>query len=81
MTFDATPGWVGSLTRNATATGGGAIPCVPAHPTLAQVAELVTELFSEGSLTFDQLCSLRNVPELEPLLERTVASVRLARRG
>lgn len=55
-------------------------PCAPTHPTAAQMAELVEELFTEGSLSFEQLCSLSNVPELEPLLEDTVAGVPVSRR-
>ena len=57
-----------------------AAPRAPAHPTVAEMAELVEELFSEGSLSFEQLCSLSNVPELEPLLETTLAGVPASRR-
>lgn len=89
MTFDFTPGWLDSLIQAAeritpaprAAGAECAAPCAPAHPTPSQVAELVEELFSEGSLSFEQLCSLSNVPELEPLLGDTVAGVPQARRA
>lgn len=47
---------------------------------MVQVAELVGELFTEGSLSFEQLCSLSNVPELKTLLGETLAGVAPARR-
>lgn len=88
MTFDFTPGWLDSLIQTAeksmpvprAAATGSAAPCAPVHPTPAQVAGLVEELFTEGSLSFEQLCSLSNVPELESLLGATVAGVPQARR-
>lgn len=55
-------------------------PCAPAHPTPDQMARLVGELFTEGSLSFEQLCSLSNVPELSPLLGDAVAGAAPARR-
>lgn len=95
MTFDFAPGWLDRLSGTADYTTPAApspvqnagrgrpltAPCAPTQPTAAQMAELVEELFNEGSLSFEQLCSLSNVPELEPLLERTVAGVPASRRA
>lgn len=96
MTFDFAPNWPDGLTTPTnyaaprpltnTAIPSGVIPgaapppCAPPHPTLDQMADLVGELFAEGSLSFEQLCSLSNVPELESLLGDTVAGVVPARR-
>lgn len=95
MTFDFTPGWldisvepaeVGAARTAAAAIPAApfaralAAPCPPPHPTMAQMAELVEELFTEGSMSFHQLCSLSNVPELEPLLGDAVSGVAPARR-
>lgn len=96
MTFDFAPNWLDGLTNRTDHAAprpltGAAIPsgvlpgvvpppCPPPHPTLGQMADLVGELFTEGSLSFEQLCSLSNVPELEPLLGDTVAGVAPARR-
>lgn len=96
MTFDFAPGWLDSLidspdvatqvvrptpTLTAAALAApGAAPCAPAHPTDAQMARLVGELFSEGSLSFEQLCSLSHAPGLGVLLGDTVAQVTPARR-
>lgn len=94
MTFDFAPGWLDAMS-SATEYAAPAPrpirleiglsrphcpPCAPAHPTAAEMAELVEELFTEGSLSFEQLCSLSNVPELEPLLENTLAGVPASRR-
>lgn len=95
MTFDFAPEWLDS-TAAATETSVFAAasaamplaamrviaaPCAPAHPTESQMASLVGELFAEGSLSFEQLCSLSNAPELEHLLGDTVAGVTPSRRA
>lgn len=40
----------------------------PNHPTEAELARLVRELFREGALSCDQLWSLACLPEFAPLL-------------
>ncbi len=96
VTFDLAPDWLDSLSDAddyAAAAFPGAAPVhraaplqaaamlrAPAHPTVDQMAELVGELFAEGSLSFEQLCSLSHVPELESLLGDKVAHASPARR-
>ena len=95
MTFDFAPDWLDTAAivteTSAFAAAGAAMPlaamrviaapCAPAHPTESQMASLVGELFAEGSLSFEQLCSLSNAPELEHLLGDTVAGVAPSRRA
>lgn len=94
MTFDFTPDWLEAMStavEYAPTTSRASfspaaprlaapVPGAPAQPTMAQVAVLVGELFTEGSLSFEQLCSLSNVPELEALLGDTIAGVVPTRR-
>lgn len=94
MTFDFAPNWLDDqaytvdhatarprpLISAAIIPGAAPPPCAPPHPTVGQMADLVGELFTEGSLSFEQLCSLSHVPELKPLLGDTVAGVAPARR-
>lgn len=96
MTFDFAPGWLEALTVPADCTPprplesampatalprAKVLPCAPAHPTLNQMADLVGELFTEGSLSFEQLCSISNDPDMEPLLGDRIAGVAPARRA
>lgn len=53
---------------------------VPSQPSLHEVASLVRELFSEGTLSWDQLSELARVPELKNLLEDAMAGVPAGRR-
>lgn len=92
MTFDFAPNWLDTVSADAdTQPTHRALlspaPLVafaparpPAPPTMAEVADLVDELFTEGSLSFEQLCSLSNAPELGALLEDKVANVAPIRR-
>ncbi|HLO77881.1 MAG TPA: hypothetical protein VK196_15605 [Magnetospirillum sp.] len=94
MTFDFTPGWLDTMSNAtdtatpmprhshaATAVRAAVAACPPPQPTMAQVASLVGELFAEGTLSFEQLCSLSNAPEMASLLDDTVAGVTPARRN
>lgn len=93
MTFDFTPEWLDTAAAETSAFAMPdtamplaamrviAPPCAPIHPTESQMASLVGELFAEGSLSFEQLCSLSNAPELEHLLDNTVADVASSRRA
>lgn len=95
MTFDFAPEWLDStaaatetsvFAATAAATPLASVrviasPKAPVHPTESQMASLVGELFAEGSLSFEQLCSLSNAPELEHLLGDTVAGVAPSRRA
>jgi hypothetical protein len=56
-------------------------PSAPAIGSMAEVAQLVEELFAEGSLSFEQLRSLSAVPELTLLLGGTLADVPIERRS
>lgn len=92
MTFDFAPGWLDALSSTTDYASPAPppvrvdlrrplpAPCAPAHPTTAEMAALVQELFTEGSLSFEQLRSLSHVPELERLLEDKVAGVPACRR-
>jgi hypothetical protein len=92
VTFDFTPDWLGTATsadcpRPASAAVARvkpsplvAPPCAPAPPTINEMAVLVGELFTEGSLSFEQLCSLSHAPELKHLLGDTMAKVAPSRR-
>lgn len=92
VTFDFTPDWLDTLPATETTPfatqpfASQPAPRVlplhaPTHPTDRQMASLVGELFAEGSLSFEQLCSLSNAPELENLLGDTVAGVAPSRRA
>lgn len=94
MTFDFTPDWLDAMSTAADyanpAPHANFTPAAPLRalaaagappsPTMDQVAALVGELFAEGSLSFEQLCSLSAVPELESLLDDTLAGVAPIRR-
>lgn len=93
MTFDFAPDWrdtwssaIDTAESTFRATPTAPPPLVsraaraPAHPSHDQMATLVGELFAEGSLSFEQLCSLSNAPELADLLGDTVAAVVPSRR-
>lgn len=87
MTFDFTPGWRDDSVDLADTTPGGAAPRLhsagqqaPAHPSSGEIALLVRELFSEGSLTWDQLQALSRVAELRPMLEPALDNVPAYRR-
>jgi len=91
MTFDFSPDWMDRVC-GATEYSGAAPrplelsplapppPCAPAQPTTDQIAALVTELFAEGTLSYDQLRSLSKVPELSPLLGDALDGVPAGRR-
>ncbi|MGE4279683.1 MAG: hypothetical protein AB7G62_08865 [Magnetospirillum sp.] len=87
MTFDFTPGWRDDIVDLADTTP--AAPALqaqpvgqkaPAHPSTGEIALLVRELFSEGSLTWDQLQALSRVAELRPMLEPALDNVPAYRR-
>ncbi|CAA7618453.1 MULTISPECIES: hypothetical protein [Magnetospirillum] len=89
MTFDFAPDWMGAEAGDFTGTAQVPVavpplspppPCAPAHPTDRELATLVGELFTEGTLSWDQLRTLGNVGELRNLLTDTIAEVPLARR-
>lgn len=89
MTFDFTPRWleraapdetVSSLPPAARLSPLAAVPCAPTHPDQRQLAELVRELFAEGTLSWEQLRSLATLPELRLLLEDAMAGVPAGRR-
>lgn len=92
MTFDFTPDWllgaIAATEYSGTAPHCGAVsplapppPCAPSHPTMAELAALVAELFAEGTLSWDQLRALGGVPELRPMLSQAIASVPPTRRA
>lgn len=95
MTFDFAPNWLDSLSTDADLTPPvprapvlsalrmplAPPPGPPAPPTMTEVAELVGELFTEGTLSFEQLCSLSHAPELGSLLDDTIANVAPRRRA
>lgn len=89
MTFDFTPDWQDGLAAlnpdedtmvSLRPLSAPAKPKAPPHPSNSQLAELVHELFTEGTLTWDQLQSLSRVAELKPILEPAVAGVPTIRR-
>lgn len=86
MTFDFTPGWRDETVELCDTAAAPALHLqpsgqkAPAHPTTDQIALLVRELFSEGSLTWDQLQALSRVAELRPVLEPTLDNVPAFRR-
>jgi len=86
MTFDFTPGWRDDAVELTDTLAPPALQMQPAgqkappHPTSDEIALLVRELFSEGSLTWDQLQALSRVAELRPMLEPTLDNVPAFRR-
>jgi hypothetical protein len=90
MTFDFAPGWMDGLLHpgpcsSATPVAAELVtlkarPTAPVYHTIAELAALVCELFAEGSLSWEQLRSLVEVPELEPHLRSALATVPAARR-
>ena len=47
----------------------------PSYPSNAETAALVSELFTEGTLSPEQLCSLAGLPELQPHLRSAFAAM------
>lgn len=47
----------------------------PAHPTAAEIAALIGELFAEGCLSWSQASVISAQPELRELLDETMAAV------
>lgn len=89
MTFDFAPDWLGYESGEsntslhvpvATPSPCPPPPCAPAHPSDMELAALVGELFTEGTLSWDQLRTLGNLGELGSLLTETIAGVPQARR-
>ena len=82
MTFDFAPDWMASLLTDSPfspmAPAGsllaGGLP-TPNYPDQAQIAALVSELFAEGTLSPEQLCSLAGLPELQPHLGSALAAL------
>ncbi len=81
MTFDFAPDWMAALLKDSpfspVAPAGsllaGGMP-TPNYPSHAQTAALVSELFTEGTLSPEQLCSLAGLPELQPHLGSALAA-------
>ncbi len=89
MTFDFAPDWLSSEIADFSGTPQVPVavpsmmphpPCAPTHPTDRELAALVGELFTEGTLSWEQLRNLGAVGELRSLLSETIADVPLARR-
>lgn len=85
MTFDFAPHWMDIISTATPYSGAAPNPaapraCAPASPTMTEVAALVGELFTEGTLSYDQLRSLSTVPELALLLGATLDNVPAGRR-
>ena len=90
MTFEFTPSWqLDTITPvdqdNVTSAASLKVAApyqerAPSHPTAGELAELVRELFTEGSLTWDQLQALSRVAELKPMLEPAMAGIPAVRR-
>lgn len=81
MTFNFAPDWMTSLLRDTPYSPAGAPGSLsagglpgPAYPDHAEVAALVSELFAEGTLSPEQLCSLAGLPELQPHLQSALAT-------
>ena len=82
MTFDFAPDWRTSLMNGSplTQAGGANIPLAngmqtPNFPSDAETAALVSELFTEGTLSPEQMCSLAGLPELYPHLRQALAAM------
>lgn len=96
MTFDFAPNWLDFVSTTTPYTGSAPTanaprpiaisplapppPCAPSAPTMTEVAALVEELFTEGTLSYEQLRSLSTVPELASLLGDALSSVPAGRR-
>lgn len=91
MTFDFSPDWL--LQAIAATEFTGAAPnsvstspllappsCAPSHPSVTELADLVTELFAEGTLSWEELRAMGGMPELQPLLDDAIAATPAARR-
>jgi hypothetical protein len=89
MTFDFAPGQLGTEIADHDGIPGLAAalsplspppPCAPAHPSDRELAALVRELFTEGTLSWEQLRTLGAVGQLHSLLIEAIADVPPARR-
>jgi hypothetical protein len=96
MTFDFSPDWLLQAVAATEFTGAAPKsvvtsplalsplaappPCAPSHPSVAELANLVTELFAEGTLSWEQLRAMGMMPELRPLLAEAIAATPAARR-
>jgi len=91
MTFDFSPDLMDRISTATECSGAASkpvdlsplappAPCAPAQPTDRQIAALVEELFTEGTLSYEQLRSLSKVPELSPLLSGALEGVPAGRR-
>ncbi len=67
-------------TGNDGETAPGEAAGEPSPLSLHDLAVLIRELFGEGSLSWDQLCALADLPDLAPLLSEAVAGAPAARR-
>jgi hypothetical protein len=81
MTFDFAPDWMTSLIGGSPQTQQGLphLPLMdglrsPNYPSNAETAALVSELFTEGTLSPEQMCSLVGLPELRPHLRDVLAA-------
>lgn len=92
MTLDFAPEWLARTVAETEYTGASpravAVsplapppPCAPAHPSARELAALVTELFTEGTLSWEQLQAMSNQPELRHLLDQAVAGAPATRRA
>lgn len=52
-------------------------PRAPAHPSPAEIAALICELFSEGCLSWSQAQVISAQPELRNLLDETMSAVQV----
>lgn len=78
MTFDFAPNWMTSRLTDLPFSPSelGRPPLqAPGYPSNAETAALVHELFSEGTLSPEQLCSLAGLPELHPHLQNALAAI------
>ncbi|MDO8608049.1 MAG: hypothetical protein Q7R40_16055 [Phaeospirillum sp.] len=80
MTFDFAPDWMTSLLQDTpfspiSQVGLPQTGSLPSYPNHAEVAALVSELFTEGTLSPEQLCSLAGLPELQPHLRSALAAM------
>ncbi|MBC7951800.1 MAG: hypothetical protein H7Z12_08300 [Rhodospirillaceae bacterium] len=93
MTFDFAPNWLDFVSTATPYSGPAPVasqpaklpwapppPCAPASPSMIEVAALVEELFTEGTLSYEQLRSLSTLPELAALLGDALSSVPAGRR-
>lgn len=95
VTFDFAPNWLDFVSTTTPYCGSApaplspqplarprlAPPCAPANPSMTELAALVEELFTEGTLSYEQLRSLSTVPELASLLGDALSSVPAGRRA